>query len=290
MKKLSRKQIKIINNWWYIPQEIGALCAGIKPGMLEGGIDLSESENKFSNAIKRLDLKYSKMEPNFSVLAQELIAISDKKDVCDKIIEYRIGKGEQWDLLGRELGYPDCCVNAHSEKLGKNGRNLSSPFFVDDGKNIIQTDFRLNTLLNFSSYTYSEKNNDRNNWMKVVKSKIMTHVYYLIHIPCSLECEKTKKQAIKIERMMDRHFPKKNKYYKKALKKGFFILDPAKYATFDYKIKKDKVKIYNLKFFPTVNQKEAEKIKEVDHFFIKNNDVVIPSNSKINFKKIALFS
>lgn len=283
MKKISREQKNIIKKLPFGIQEIGAVYDGIKNGVMDAfSTDLNEKEIKKN--IEKLDLKCIIWNSTFLPYDNKRIAIARDKKVCKKIKKYRLDP-DKWVLLGQMLGYPNCCIKHHSKVEKFNGRNKTSPFFRSNTRNIIQADYKLNTLFNFSSYDSSVKED-------VMKSALSTryaHKYYLIHIPCSLDCKKTKEQAGQIERMMQNYFPKENAKYKKLLKGGFIIFEPVNYAFFDYEKQGNQVKVKNLKFMPMVKQENVNKLKNIDYFNIEDGKIILPSRETIEPKKIAFF-
>ena len=103
--------------------------------------------------------------------------------------------------IGALLGYPSCCIEKYVNITKE--KSAAPVLTLSNTKEKSSLDHRLNYLFNFDSRITSLKTLQLLN-----RNKYLFWSMYLIpHVPCSFECETSKKYASKLKRLLMKSFP-----------------------------------------------------------------------------------
>ncbi len=142
------------------------------------------------NTFVKYGLKYDTVDESFDFRGQSKTYLISKETKYLKAAKraYKLGR---LDLVGRYLGYPECCVKFYYEKLKF---SLSNSLLRDIYYNSNSFSWRLNNLLNFEGRTGGIK--DLNLFREFTSFFKKTQAISLIsHSPCSYDCRQSLKIA-----------------------------------------------------------------------------------------------
>lgn len=132
----------------------------------------------------------------------------------------KLQEAREYDLISPEtigtlLGYPSCCIRHYISRIknwDKNGQYEKTPPFPYSTLQRTRQKKSLNFLLNYifavDSRVPSFRSSKVNNLTK--KGYFLQSKYFIPHIPCSFECQKSLNFAQKLFSLLDNYFP----YYK----------------------------------------------------------------------------
>lgn len=221
MKKFKQTYIKneyLFRNTGVTPQDLLSLRYGLRPiarvGVAPHNLPLFRKIcSKLGFYSMLADISKDRFGPSIQNLICYLSLSKNRlKEYYSAEKEYSISE----PLLGKYLGYPDCCVKQFSKNLTKN-KNLNGP--IRTLRNTLGApDFRLNHLYRFDSRSFSH---DKFN---LISPSYRLNPYYLIpHIPCSLDCKNSIDYAQRLLTILEKIFPE---YCEKLV---FFLKNPVLY-------------------------------------------------------------
>jgi hypothetical protein len=168
-----------------------------------------------------------------------LCALSKNKSFAEKTIDLFCTKKIDMELIGKLLGYPQCCVRSYLKFINNNQQYNSSFVTYKAYKNSQKYSYYCNNLLNFSSrvddskisnYQHYELNNN--------PPFPLRYFQYISHIPCQYDCPKSIRIGKETSALLQKYIPKVEKTIKNTLSRPILFFDIFKLIIFDGDLRK----------------------------------------------------
>lgn len=125
--------------------------------------------------------------------------ISKRKKELNEYYNLELNKSSP-GILGKFLGYPDCCVNEYV-KTREGHRPIETLLKTSN-----EPSFLLNYLYNFESRNFNHRR-----FNKISSNYHLSQFYLIPHIPCSFACRASIQYASKLLKMIKSLFPSYHK-------------------------------------------------------------------------------
>jgi len=270
---MDENTLKILS---YDIQDFLGVRLGIKPC---ARIDTTiERFNKLKNICKDngLECEY-KSNKAFNYINKDsiIVYIAKDKKYIDKLYEYDL----KVDILniGRLLGYPECCISSFVNSILKNNK---PPSIVNINKNSKKSYYILNNLYNFDDVV---RENNMDVFMKYIKIRNRSKIYrYISHIPCSYDCEESKKIAISIRNEMIKECPDIVKKIDYTLKGPVLFLNRFSWLSLEGNVIGNTINYTKVKDIKTLFPEDIKnKIEKHNKITINNDSINFDDGEKI---------
>ncbi len=274
--------LKIVAEYPSIPiQEVVAVYGGVKKSLFTGCVG-QDKARKFSEIAKELGMTTEIWTGDDSNPEAYMIALAKDKSVAQAIKRYRQENNHR--KVGIFLDYPLCCV----EKREYPAASREKDDFYKEGRNL-ELNYRMNTMFNFSSYSSIFIDSLSGKFFQTIARCKHADKYYLIHIPCSIDCLNSLKKAEEVEEAMEKYLPEKNEEIKKSLKKAFIIFGPLNFSYFEYRKDGDVFSVRNPEHTLLVDKYNADSINGASYIKIKQKSVVTDKGKELSTLKTIIF-
>jgi len=282
-----------------VPQ-ILALLYGFKPcSRLYSGI--KNNNQKIQKIITRLGLKAAiaqdqpKVQGNFFFIGTNDLIIQKalfyekvETKIKNQIMSSKAFYGNLRSYINFQLatllGYPKCCIEFYLQTRPATNELL---FFTTNATlNPEELDYRLNFLLNYDNCRGDIMGQKNLN----CDSILYNNLFLIPHVPCSFDCQLSKKYAKSVVVLLKKYFPDYLKNIEHYLKKPFLFINDFEFLIFEGTVNKnilsysDTIDSNNLFKKTWTNKiKEGNRlIKNENNFLVfKDNHLLHKINAKV---------
>mgnify|MGYP001594173412 CR=1 FL=1 len=221
------------------------------------------------NTFGRYGLKYDVLDESFDYQGRgKIYLIAKKKRYLERT--KKAYKSRQFDLVGKYLGYPECCVRFYYKKFLK-APSSSDNLLRNIYHNSNNFSWRLNNILNFEG-RIKGRNTPKEFTSFVQKT---SSISLISHSPCSYNC----KESLKIANLNQRYLFFHNRAHLNdyaILKKPILYLDDFHFIIFEGNSGEDFIRYRKLLVYLGLEQSKD--------YFLKGDSLKIDNNSALIFK------
>ncbi len=272
-----KEKIKKISQTSLILEEFLAVIDDIKPVLI------MESHKEKEKKLIKSNFPELFLTCNHKFIAGKQInvyAISRVKSLAEQAIECFCKKEDPY-LMGKLLGYPECCIKKYYFFLN-HSLQYNSPLITRQSfKKTKNFNFLTNNLFNFSTRLNAKEdfNNFRQYYFLNKKFPIpIRQLQFISHVPCSYSCEKSIKIGKEIDCLLKEYDPRVEKIVKYTLSAPILFFDIFKLVVFDGYFK-DSI-LYYKKIIPPLFLTDGLLMKE-----IKKGNKIIANEKEIKIFK-----
>ncbi|MEM0360637.1 MAG: hypothetical protein QXK06_04865 [Candidatus Diapherotrites archaeon] len=263
----------------FSPLEILGLVHGVKP-ISRMSVNPKEASfgtrfKKFREKCERLGLQWQlEYFENFAGAWPDttMLYVCKRMKTIEELIEAE--KARDVKKIGRIFGFPECCIEFFFGKA-ENRSNIAFEVLKNSKK-------PLSFYNNFVLYTASDfkpKNALECNCLKEARNKSF---YFIYHIPCSFNCNKSIEMGKKYKRVLEKEAPLLAEQAKNALKKTMVYFGSFNFVLLNDAIegKSENEAFYESVFeFPTTTSKKIlEKIRQGNRIKAENGALAVFKN------------
>lgn len=249
-------------------QEVFQVLAEIEPVYREGSYNLTELERKnLRKVIPDLGFKIRFYDEPVG----EIYYMGKSMDLIERAHKAR--KEGNYRKLGKILGYPECCINHFLNSFHEeNNRTKTLPYSCDN--KLKKYDYRINNIYNPSNHTIEDKLYHYTGNFSHFKN------YFISHVPCSYECEKSLELGKQTEEVLKENFPDYTKNLIQSLRRGFIILDKLEFVVISFDVEGDRIK-YNVDTSsPLVDNRTLAELQDGNYIKIKDRNSITISGGR----------
>jgi len=277
-----RKAVIVIPKTSLVLQEFLALLTGIKPVLL--------------HEITPSDLELIKTNfPNLNIVCHDKVlwgrtmsigAISKNQLLAERVTDlYHSGEGNDSDIkmIGKLLGYPQCCVNNYLSYMRQGFHHDFSLITHETYQSSKKFNFLVNNLLNFSTRVSNEGVGNFTQYYQLNKNSgisIPVHYFqFIFHIPCSYDCSESIQIGEQIRFLLKKYAPKIEEEVEHTLSKPILFFDLFELIIFDGYVENGILR-YN-KILPplfSVNKGLLDNIKNGNRIIVSDQEIKVFKN------------